>query len=479
MRGICVPRKYYRYYYTKKYLNSVIDKKIDFRTASGIDNMTYKVFIRDKQDIISDIKHRVLSSSYKFTPYKELLILKGRNSLPRCVSIPTIKDKVCLRVLSELIVNYFSDIPKIVIPQNHVATIQRNIRNYDSYLKIDLKDFYGNINHDLLMKKIKRKIKSSYITKLIRDSIENPTGFGSEKNVKGIPQGIPTSNILSHIFLSDLDLKYSKKNNIMYCRYVDDILIFCEENNLNKIEREIRDELQNKEKYDLKLNDSKNKKGKIADLSRNDPLNFLGYSFFKNSNIKGKPEYITSVKHEAKISIEKKIISLVNRFNKNKGTVNKNQILHELNRLITGSVSVQIDNELNKTKRFGWLFFYSQINDENLLWHLDAFVEKRIKKIIKSNPRLKDYIGELLSNRKTFVRTYYEIKYNFNNSNYFFNPDSYNLEMRRNFLKDVLDYSEDRLSKMDENQIKKDFKAYIYKKIRKDQQDLIKVTRFS
>lgn len=479
MRGICVSRKYYRYYYTKKYLNRVIDKKIDFRTASGIDNMTYKIFIRDKQDIISDIKHRVLSSSYKFTPYKELLILKGRNSLPRCVSIPTIKDKLCLRVLSELIVNYFSDIPKIVIPQNHVATIQRNIRNYDSYLKIDLKDFYGNINHDLLMKKIKRKIKSPHITKLIRDSIENPTGFGSEKNVKGIPQGIPTSNILAHIFLSDLDLKYSKKNNIMYCRYVDDILIFCEENNLNKIEREIRGELQNKEKYDLKLNDSKNKKGKIEDLSRNDPLNFLGYSFFKNSNIKGKPEYITSVKHEAKISIEKKIISLVNRFNKNKGTVNKNQILHELNRLITGSVSVQIDNELNKTKRFGWLFFYSQINDENLLWHLDAFVEKRIKKIIKNNPRLKDYIGELLSNRKTFVRTYYEIKYNFNNSNYFFNPDSYNLEMRRNFLKDVLDYSEDRLSKMDENQIKKDFKAYIYKKIRKDQQDLIKVTRFS
>ncbi len=471
-------RKYYRYFYTEKYLGNVIDRKISVSTASGIDNVNYDIFSRERISIVSDMKKKVLSGKYKFTPYKELLILKNRDSLPRCISIPTIRDRVCLRALAELLMEYFSSIPPLTIPQKHISTIQKNIDKYDSYIKIDLKDFYGNINHKLLMSKLNKKIKSSCILELVEKAIKNPTGDSKTESSLGIgiPQGIPISNILSHIFLSDLDLKYSKKSDIMYCRYVDDILIFCNNEKLASIKKEIEEELINKDIYNLKINEKKTKSGVLKNLDRKNPLTFLGYNFFASDNYKDNTQYITSVKNEAKISIEKKIVSLLNRFKKNKGTHNKNLVIHELNRLITGSISKKIDNDVTKIKRFGWLFFYSQINDETLLWHLDRFVDKQIKNIIVENNRLKDYIGDLIRQRKTFVKTYYEIKYKFNESNYFFNPDEYDNEKMRKFLKDVLGYDEERILKMNEKEVDKKFKNYIYKKIKQDYRDLIKIT---
>lgn len=469
------PKRYYKYFYTEKYLSTVVERNLNYSTASGIDNMNYDFFNNNKKEIISDIKKKVLSNNYSFSSYKELLIVKDKKSKPRCISIPTIKDRVCLRSLAELLNNYFDDIPKQCIPQKHISKIQRNIDKYDSYLKLDLSNFYGNIDHDLLLKKLKRKIKSPVILELITKAIKNPTGKDLEKETVGIPQGIPISNILAHIFLSELDMKYEEKEDLMYCRYVDDILIFCNKDKFKETEESIIKELTIG--YKLKLNTEKKDSGLLRELTREAPLNFLGYTFFRSQKCIGETMYITSVRKESRLAMERKIISLLNNFNKDRSTTKKNLTIHELNRLITGSISREIDNDINKIKRFGWLFFYSQINDETLLWHLDIFVENKINDLMKKpkNQNLKIYIGEIIKKKKSFVRTYYEIIHNFEKTNYIFNPDGYSETQKIEFLNENFGISIEKIRKMTPKELDRRFKSYVYRKIKRDEKDLIKI----
>ncbi|MHC5228187.1 reverse transcriptase domain-containing protein [Enterococcus sp. LJL99] len=470
-------KKYYNFFYTEKYLHDVIKRTLNPSTASGIDNTNYYYLKKYEKMIVKKIKKSVLNDTYKFSTYKELLLIKNRFSNPRCISIPTIKDRICLRTLTELLNSYFNNIPSPVIPQKHISTIQKNIDIYDSYLKLDLENFYGNIKHELLMTKLKTKIRSKKILNLIDKALKNPTGSPNYVNKVGIPQGIPISNILAHIFISDLDSKYLKMNNLMYCRYVDDILIFCNKTDLDKIKTDLRETITGD--YQLILNENKCIDGYLNDLTSNKPITFLGYTFFKSKKSINKSAYTTSVKYTSKIAIEKKIVSLLNKFSKNKGTSNKNLIVHEINKLITGSISNEIDNDIHKTKRFGWLFFYSQINDETLLWHLDSFLNKKIDEIISKNQNLDKYITDFKRELKSFVTTYYEIRYNFSKSTYFFNPDSFTKAQQRLFLEETLGIPNEKVRKLNDSDVDKRFKSYVFRKMKRDEKDLIKIVSLS
>lgn len=132
-------------FYSEDYLDFIVENNLNYSTASGVDNMNYNFFIKNKKKIINEIRYKVLLDEYKFKPYKELLILKDKYSIPRCISIPTITDRICLRALNDLLNYHFSNVNKQAIPQSLISRIQKNIDSYDSYLKLDLSNFYGTI----------------------------------------------------------------------------------------------------------------------------------------------------------------------------------------------------------------------------------------------------------------------------------------------------------------------------------------------
>ncbi|ACQ69767.1 reverse transcriptase domain-containing protein [Exiguobacterium sp. AT1b] len=414
--------------FTKKYIESKYDFYISNNTASGIDKLQKKKFDLIKNDQIQVIVNKVRSGTYKFTFYKENLIIKNRDSLPRMISIPTLRDRIVMKVLHEILRDTFKIELKLV--QSVIKKLTEESTKYDSYIKIDISNFFGTLDQDLLMKKIKKRVRKKEILCLIEDSIKTPTVNSYHRkeneiigNFKGVPQGIPISNVLAEIYLKDLDYLYLQRQDLAYFRYVDDILILCNKSDVFDIESEIKKYIL--EEYNLNINFQKSTSGSLYD-----GINYLGYTFEKrNDNL-----FVCSVKKESLIKIENSLASLLARFKNLEGKMKPSELIFYLNLKITGAF-VKDGNDLSKeteikTKKYGWLFFYSQINDLRVLYHLDYLVDKFIDKYDKNG-----LIDKLLV--KKFVKSYYEITQKRNKSHYIFNPSSFSIEDKKQFLIDT------------------------------------------
>lgn len=227
-----------------------------------------------------------------------------------------------------------------------------------------------------------------------------------------------------------------------YVRYVDDILILGDHKELQGIGQSI-DELLDKT-YHLKIHDFTEKGGKSCIGLIKEGFSYLGYDFNSNQ---------ISVKLSSKIKLEKSIEKLFSIYNNN-DEQNFEQFMWNLNIRITGAIV--------EGKKYGWLFYFSQIDDIKLLHHLDSLVLKiaeryKIQKRIKEQPV------------KRFVRTYYEIRKNRINTNYIPNFDNYSIEDKKDFIKNVLKVDPDKLR---EEEIIKRFRKYIFKSIRELEKDV-------
>ena len=95
-------------------------------------------------------------------------------------------------------------------------------KNCEFFLKLDVKKYFDNIDHQILKQKLVRIIKDKECLDLLFDIIDS---FSTEK---GLPIGNLTSQFFANLYLSELDhfvLERLKPSG--YCRYMDDFLLFC------------------------------------------------------------------------------------------------------------------------------------------------------------------------------------------------------------------------------------------------------------
>ena len=396
--------------YTPQSILQFYEEKIYNNCSTGLDKITPLKFDENKDAIISKISEKVLSGKYNFTRYKKMLIAKGEQKYPRVICMPTIRDKLVLSVLHETLNKIFGDsivslLPQIII--NNIYTEAQN-NNYDGFIKIDIKTFYASINHIVLFQKLKKKIRKIELLTLIENAIKTPSleiPIKSRQQPQnreiGIPEGISISSILANIYLMDLDKKYSNSKNFSYHRYVDDILILCKSTEIDKIRNDLSNDLK-------KLKLETNEKDELGLIKKG--FEYLGYKF--NSKTISARES-TVLKYET---------SLEQIFSAYKHAQNPSLKLLEwkLNLKITGCI---IDG-----KKYGWLFYFSQIDDMKLITHFDCLIAKFSKRF--------KIDGENLS-FKRFKRTYYEIKYNLHSSNYIPNFDNYTITDVRTILENI------------------------------------------
>ena len=250
---------------------------------------------------------------------------------------------------------------------------------------------------------------------------------------RGVPQGLAVSNILAAVYLSNIDKYLDTYPNIKYYRYVDDVLILCDFNDAKTIANEVRKQFS---RIGLSVYDPI----KRPDKSSIEPLasrfDYLGYQFTDNLI-------------SARIgSIEKLKASLVSIFTSFKHSKQKSEqfLLWRLDLRITGCV---FDN-----KSKGWLFFFSEINDEALLHTLDHYVKKLIKRF---NVNVKS---------KKFVRAFKELSHRRYETNYIPNFDNYDLDEKKIML---VKYFGVKIESMEEGKIEFEF----HKRIGKQVKDLL------
>ena len=142
-------------FFTKENIKIVFKENIINSGSRGIDGTSTFTFNQNLDENVS-ILLRKIENGYKFTNYKSKLISKGRNKIPREISIPTVRDKILLRIICDYLTNTYKDQIKFELPQKIIRNIKTSIseQKYDFVIKVDIKDFYPSINHELLLRKI-------------------------------------------------------------------------------------------------------------------------------------------------------------------------------------------------------------------------------------------------------------------------------------------------------------------------------------
>lgn len=245
----------------------------------------------------------------------------------------------------------------------------------------------------------------------------------------GVPEGLSISNTLANIYMQDIDRKYRGFDYISYYRYVDDILILVNEDKIDDVKKNIIDDI---EELGLELNE------KIGDGSITKSFEYLGYVMNDNK---------ITVRKSSVLKIEQSIEELFRTIKKD----NIEYLQWKLNLKITGFI-------LEKHK-YGWMFFYSQITDISLLFHLDDIVQKLIKRY-KLDGKIKT---------KRFVRTFAEMRMALYKTRYILNLDNLKLENKKVILSKI--YQID-LSEKDECFIEALFRKIMKREIRDIEKDI-------
>lgn len=104
-------------------LRDLFNEKIILSSAVGRDGVKRGMFADNLESEIGLILSKVEAQTYQFTGYKEKLISKGAGKEPRQLSIPTVRDRVTLRALCDLVTSVFVD-SKIVPPHEYIKAIK-------------------------------------------------------------------------------------------------------------------------------------------------------------------------------------------------------------------------------------------------------------------------------------------------------------------------------------------------------------------
>jgi len=113
----------FKTYLSKPHLKDLFEKYMSERSAMGSDGISLPRFQKQLDPEIDIIIRKSKVGTYAFSTYREKLILKGRGKPPRVISIPTIRDKLVLKFLSELLITIYPEhkaaLPHGIVKQVH------------------------------------------------------------------------------------------------------------------------------------------------------------------------------------------------------------------------------------------------------------------------------------------------------------------------------------------------------------------------
>lgn len=430
-------------HYHIDYLKGVYLNNVSLSAATGIDNMSHQLLWPILDEQLAIINRKVIASTYNFSKYKLKLISKGRGKPPREISIPTIRDKIALKALCNFLQQKYQDSIDFKLPQTMIRELKFDVSSnkFNSFIKFDVANFYPSIDHVKLISRLRGNIRDERILKLIESAISSPTvSKASKKDIassRGVPQGLSISNILAAIYLSNIDKYFLNNTEIKYFRYVDDVLVLCDEKDVQKISNDIISKFR---KLKLKVYDPQKEpeKSSVGTLGK-DSFGYLGY-YFNNEVVSARVG-----------SVERLRESLLAIFTGYKHSKLKSEEFLEwrLNLRITGCIFQ------NKSK--GWMYFFSEMNDETLLHQFDEFLKGLCERF---NVKI---------NLKSFVRTYFQIKHNRRDTTYIPNFDNYTEDQKVHVLNHYFQKKTENLTSLE---IDYHFKKRISKQVKEIETDV-------
>lgn len=262
--------------------------------SGGIDGISLAEFGQDYKAHLYWLWNRMSSGSY-MPPAVKLMEIPKKGGGKRPLGIPTIADRVAQTVVK---VQLEQELEPLFHEDSYgcrpgksaiqaVAKARQRCWAYDWVIDLDIKGFFDNIPHDLLMKAVRKHCDCRWMLYTLKDGWPLPckpkTG-GIIARSKGVPQGSVIGSLLANLYLHYcmdqwLSIRYP---DCPFERYADDAIIHCRR---KQQAEQVREHLQARmracglelhpEKTHVVYCTDSNRRGNYGEVS----FDFLGYTF--------------------------------------------------------------------------------------------------------------------------------------------------------------------------------------------------------
>jgi RNA-directed DNA polymerase len=145
-------------------------------------------------------------------------------------------------------------------------------------IDVDLKSYFDNIRHHLLLRKLAMRVKDPAILHLVKQILK-------ANGKRGVSQGGVLSPLLANLYLNELDQVMEEEmdkrrrdgrwERVVYTRYADDMVILVDgypqwQPHVGMIQERLNQELK---KVEIEINQEKTR---VVDISQGGSFGFLG-----------------------------------------------------------------------------------------------------------------------------------------------------------------------------------------------------------
>lgn len=324
--------------------------------GSGVDQESIKDFEQELSRNLYKLWNRLSSGTY-FPPAVKGVAIPKKQGGTRMLGIPTEADRIAQMVVKlsfePIVEPKFLENSYGYRPNKSalyaVGVTRKRCWQYSWCIEFDIKGLFDNINHDLLMKAVRKHTDNKwiifYIERWLKAPMKMPDGSMVECAL-GVPQDCVISPVLSNLFLHyafDVWMRKHYKRN-PWCRYADDGLTHCKtEVEANELLLKLQERFK---ECGLELHPEKTKIIYCKDNQRkgnhqNTKFKFLGYEFcsraVKGSNKRVFRSFTPAISSEAKKNICRKIKETGVR---KRSDLTINEVANWLNPMIAGWIKL-------------------------------------------------------------------------------------------------------------------------------------------
>jgi RNA-directed DNA polymerase len=277
--------------------------------APGIDGVTFEAIeAGGVEAFLGQLRDELLARTYRPMRNRRKEIPKDGGRKVRVLGIPSIRDRVvqgALKLLLEPIFEAdfqpgsFGYRPGRTAHEAVQRVAEAIVKHKTRVIDIDLRAYFDNVRHDLLLAKVARRVSDAEVLHLLKMMLK-------ASGAKGVPQGGVISPLLSNLYLNEVDKMLERAKEVTrngrytylaYARYADDLVILVDAYPrhdwlLRAADKRLREELA---KLHVEINEEKSR---VVDLGKGESFGFLGFEFRRVRSLRGvwRPEYVPKLK---------------------------------------------------------------------------------------------------------------------------------------------------------------------------------------
>jgi RNA-directed DNA polymerase len=208
--------------------------------AAGVDGQTIAEFEEDLKGNLYKLWNRMSSGSYMAPPVRRVEIPKDNGGGVRLLGIPNVADRVAQTVVKDYLepildacfhVDSYGYRPQ-KSAKEALAMARARCWRYDWVLELDIRAFFDNLSHELLLRALRRHTDCKWVLLYVERWLKAPVQLADgslQTRDKGTPQGGVVSPLLSNLFLHYVFDQWMHKHysEVPFERYADDGICHC------------------------------------------------------------------------------------------------------------------------------------------------------------------------------------------------------------------------------------------------------------